>query len=109
MSQKEIPVVAKFLQVLVQGKESAETLWTSLIAREGARDNDYLPCASVKLSPKMKVVITYVSDDGVNGVVGHNRGQKGVDVMDMGSWVTADLGRSTDRRQAKISHHLANG
>ena len=41
-------------------------------------------------------------DNGVNmGVVGQNCKQEGVDVMDTDSWVTVDLGISTDRRQAK--------
>lgn len=54
------------------------------------------------------VVKIYVSDDGVNiGVVGQNRRQERVDVMDTGSCVTVDLGRSTDCRQAKISRHRA--
>jgi hypothetical protein len=42
---------------------------------------------------KTKVVKTYLSDDGVNiGVVSQNSGQERVVVMDMGSWVTVDLG-----------------
>jgi hypothetical protein len=37
----------------------------------------------------LKVVKTYVSDDGVNiRVVGQNCGQEEVDVLDTGSWVT---------------------
>ena len=32
---------------------------------------------------------------------------EGVDVMDNGSWVTEDLGRSTNHRQAKISQYRA--
>jgi hypothetical protein len=54
----------------------------------------------------VKVIKTYVSDDGFNIIaVGQKRGQVGVDVLGMGSWVTVDFGRSTERRQAKIFHH----
>ena len=57
-------------------------------------------------SPTTNVVKSYVSDDGVNiGIAGQDQGQEGVDDMDMGALVTVDLGRSTDCRQAKISHN----
>ena len=95
--------------------ESTETFRTPLAAREGARDDTSLPYASKDFvvlpqflrSPK-KFVKPYVRDDGVNiGVVCQNHGQGGGEVMDTDSWVTVDLGRSTDRRLAKTSHHRA--
>ena len=55
-----------------------------------------------RLTKTNKAVTTCVGDNGVNIRV---VGQEGVYVMNTGSWVTMDLGRSTDHRHDKISHH----